>query len=93
MKKNRKKIWTIISIAIIAIYFLWPVIFSDDTTPVLAPPTPTQQVLGEQSGWYQLYFTSPKNLYDKVTNGGIEENLIKLIDKKRLLLRAVFLYF
>ncbi len=93
MKKNRKKIWTIISIAIIAIYFLWPVIFSDDTTPVLAPPTPTQQVLGEQSGWYQLYFTSPKNLYDKVTNGGIEENLIKLIDSSTTTIDAAYFEF
>ncbi|GAB4467973.1 MAG: phospholipase D-like domain-containing protein [Anaerolineae bacterium] len=45
---------------------------------------PANLAYGESSGLWAVYFTNPATSFDDVTTGGVEENLIALIDQAQV---------
>lgn len=97
--KRKTNLWPtlLLILVLVAVYFF----LSDSPTPqVLTPVTREPTVFGiststplAELSWYRVYFTDPKRPFDKVTTGGIEENLIRLIDASTGTIDAAFYEF
>lgn len=95
--KNGRWIWTIfvVLLALAYLYFGEP-LKAEDTLPNPNVSTPTTSSINHSSSpsldkWYEVYFTNPKNPFDDVYRGGIEQYLIEKIDaSKKTIDVAVF---
>jgi len=63
------------------------------STPALLGATSTVDSLPVSSDWYSIFFTSPNPSFNGAITGGIEENLIEMIDSAQTSIDVAFFEF
>jgi len=105
IKKNSPLVWLLASLIFIVYLFVSFTNTGEPSTPITAPndqPMSTPPVMGAVTSepvlpsnpdWYSVYFTDPIRPYNQVITGGIEDNLIEMIDAAQTSIDIAFFEF
>jgi phosphatidylserine/phosphatidylglycerophosphate/cardiolipin synthase-like enzyme len=102
-KNNSFWVWAV-AFVMLALYVATTLLSDEITTSTATqapiPPSPTVLSATSTQGptsfsddWYRVFFTSPADPFDNIVSGGIEENLISLIDGSTTSVDAAFFEF